>query len=288
VGETMTLFKFIKEKEKEALALDKEESSIVLLLEHVLNCETNELYMKMHDELSEDVIDRFNKLFNIYLYENKPIQYIIGYSCFYGYDFIVNENVLIPRRETEELVENILYRYDEYFSGQKVDVCDVATGSGCIAITLAKEESNMNVCATDISFEALEVAEANNKKMEANVKFMQGDMLEPLKGKKFDIFVSNPPYIPEDEEVMSLVKDNEPNIALFGGMDGMKFYRIILSGVKELLKDKAMICFEHGYDKKDDMIKLANYYFPDSKVEVLKDLEGKDRMTFIYVGDFNE
>jgi release factor glutamine methyltransferase len=87
---------------------------------------------------------------------------------------------------------------------------------------------------------------------------------------------------------MSLVKDNEPNIALFGGNDGMKFYRIILSGVRELLKDKAMICFEHGYDKKEDMIKLANHYFPDSKVEVLKDLEGKDRMTFIYVGDFDE
>lgn len=284
----MTLFKFIKEKEREALALEKEESSVVLLLEYVLNCETNELYMKMHDELEQEVVDRFNSLFNIYLYENKPIQYIIGYSCFYGYDFIVNENVLIPRRETEELVENILYRYDEHFGGKKVNVCDVATGSGCIAITLAKEESNMTVCATDISFEALEVAEANNKKLEANVKFMQGDMLEPLKGMKFDIFVSNPPYIPEDEDIMSLVKDNEPDIALFGGMDGMKFYRIILSGVKELLNDKAMICFEHGYDKKDDMIKLANYYFPNSKVEVLKDLEGRDRMTFIYVGDFNE
>ena len=284
----MTLFKFIKDKEREALANDKEESSVVLLLEHVLGCETNELYMKMHDELSDDTVEKFNKLFNIYLFENKPIQYIIGYSCFYGYDFIVNENVLIPRRETEELVENILYRYDEYFGGKKVDVCDVATGSGCIAITLSLEEPNMNVCATDISFEALDVASANNKKLGANVNFIQGDMLEPLKGQKFDIFVSNPPYIPEDEDVMSLVKDNEPNIALFGGNDGMKFYRIILSGVKGLLKDKAMICFEHGYDKKEDMIKLANHYFPDSKVEVLKDLEGKDRMTFIYVGDFNE
>jgi release factor glutamine methyltransferase len=105
---------------------------------------------------------------------------------------------------------------------------------------------------------------------------------------KFDIFVSNPPYIPEAEEVMDLVKDNEPNIALFGGSDGMKFYRIILSGVKPLLKDKAIIAFEHGYDKKEEMIKLANTYFPNSKVEVLKDLENKDRMTFIYVGDFNE
>ena len=111
-------------------------------------------------------------------------------------------------------------------------------------------------------------------------------MLEPLKGRKFDIFVSNPPYIPYNEEVMSLVKDNEPNIALFGGSDGMKFYRIILKNVKNYLKKKAIIAFEHGYDKKEEMIKLANTYFPNSKVEVIIDLEGKDRMTFIYVGDF--
>ena len=85
---------------------------------------------------------------------------------------------------------------------------------------------------------------------------------------------------------MSLVKDNEPNIALFGGSDGMKFYKIILSGVKPFLNKKAMLAFEHGYDKKNEMIALANRYFPGSKVEVLKDLEGRDRMTFIYVGDF--
>ena len=133
--------------------------------------------------------------FDKYLHENKPIQYLIGTSCFYGYDFIVNENVLIPRFETEELVENILYKYDEHFGGKKVEVCDLATGSGCIAITLAKEEPNMHVVATDISKEALEVAKRNNEKFDANVKFLQGDMLTPLKGKKFDIFVSNPPYI---------------------------------------------------------------------------------------------
>ena len=245
----------------------------------------SELYLKIHSEVEEDVLVKFNEIFNRYLQNNEPIQYLIGYSCFYGYDFTVNENVLIPRYETEELVENILYRYDKHFGGKKVDVCDLATGSGCIAITLDLEEPNMNVIASDISFEALEVAEINNKKLGANVKFYQGDMLKPFEGKKFDIFVSNPPYIPADEEVMSLVKDNEPNIALFGGSDGMKFYRIILSGVRELLKEKAMICFEHAYDKKEEMIALANQYFPEAKVEVLKDLEGKDRMTFIYVGD---
>ena len=282
----MTYQKFIREKEKIAVENDKEESAVILLLEHVTKLETNYLYMRMQEEIEDNIVKEFNKIFDVYLYENKPIQYLIGYTNFYGYDFIVNEDVLIPRCETEELVENILYRYDEHFKGKKVNVCDLATGSGCIAISLDLEEPNMNVIGTDISDAALKVAKMNNEKMNANVKFLQGDMLEPLKGMKFDIFVSNPPYIPDDEEVMSLVKDNEPNIALFGGSDGMKFYRIILSQVKNYLNDKALIAFEHGYDKKKEMIALANEYFPNSKVEVLKDLEGRDRMTFIYVGDF--
>lgn len=282
----MTYQKFIKLKQNEAIENDKEESAVVLLLESVTKLETYELYLKMSEEIEEDIINKFDEIFNKYLHENKPIQYLIGYTTFYGYDFIVNDSVLIPRCETEELVENVLYRYDEHFGGKIVDVCDLATGSGCIAISLAKEEKNMRVIATDISPEALEVARKNNEKMGATVKFFEGDMLAPLGDMKFDIFVSNPPYIPEEEEVMSLVKDNEPNIALFGGSDGMKFYKIILSGLKPHLKEKAMIAFEHGYDKKDEMQKLAKFYFPKAKVETLKDLEGKDRMTFIYVGDF--
>lgn len=284
----MTYQQFIRQKEKQAIAQDKEESSVVLLLEHICGLETNALYLKMFEEIEEDIVRRFDSVFEVYLYQNKPIQYLIGTSCFYGYDFKVNEHVLIPRYETEELLEHILYRYDEYFKGQKVDVCDLATGSGCIAISLALEEKNMSVIATDISHEALEVAKENNEKFQAGVTFLQGDMLEPLKGRKFDIFVSNPPYIPTEEDVMPLVKDNEPNLALFGGTDGLKFYRIILSGVRPLLKERAIIAFEHGYDKKEEMLKLASTYFPDCRAEVLKDLEGKDRMTFIYVGDFNE
>ena len=282
----MTFLEFMRKKEEEAINNEKEESAVVLLLEHITGFETNELFMKRSEEISEDLINKFNEIFDKYLHENKPIQYLIGYSCFYGYDFVVNENVLIPRFETEELVENILYRYDEHFGGKKVEVCDLATGSGCIAIALAKEEPNMHVVATDISKEALEVAKLNNERLEANVKFLQGDMLAPLKGKKFYIFVSNPPYIPEDEEIQDLVKENEPNLALFGGEDGMKFYRIILSGVKPLLNKKAMIAFEHGYNKKEEMYNLAKKYFPQAKIECIKDLEGKDRMTFIYVGDF--
>ena len=282
----MTYLEFMKKKENEALENNKEDSAVVLLLEHICNLETNALFMKRGEEIEEEYVNKFNEIFDKYLHENKPIQYLIGTSCFYGYDFIVNENVLIPRFETEELVENILYKYDEHFGGKKVEVCDLATGSGCIAITLAKEEPNMHVVATDISKEALEVAKRNNEKFDANVKFLQGDMLTPLKGKKFDIFVSNPPYIPENEDVDSLVKDNEPNLALFGGNDGMKFYRIILQGLRPLLNKKALVAFEHGYDKKEEMLALCKKYFPECKAECIKDLEGKDRMTFIYVGDF--
>ncbi len=282
----MNYQQLIQSATHQAASYDKEEGAVFLLLQHVTNLTASNLYLKMNEEVPQNVVEAFHQLLDRYLLHNEPVQYLIGSSCFYGYDFIVNPSVLIPRRETEELVENILYRYDQYFKSQDVEVCDVATGSGCIGITLALEEPHMKVTATDISLEALEVARKNNEQLKANVTFIQGDMLEPLKGKKFDIFVSNPPYIPETEEVMPLVKDNEPNVALFGGKDGMKFYRIILSGVQPLLKDKAMICFEHGYDKKEAMLELAHTYFPNCRVEVLKDLEGKDRMTFIYVGDF--
>lgn len=284
----MKLQMLIKKAQDLAVEWGKEESAVILLLEHITGLKTNQLYLKMQEEIQEDLEQHFWELFHQYLEKNIPVQYLVGTSCFYGYDFKVNENVLIPRFETEELVENILYRYDQCFRGQIVDVCDLATGSGCIGIALALEEKKMKVIATDISPEALKVAKENNDALGATVTFLQGDMLEPLQGRRFDIFVSNPPYIPEDEPVMSLVKENEPNLALFGGKDGMKFYRIILSGVKPFLKDKAMLCFEHGFDKKEEMIALATQYFPSARVEVLKDLEGKDRMTFIYVGDFNE
>lgn len=282
----MNYQKLIQEAENLAIEYEKEESAVYLILEHVTKWSSTELYMQLHKEVSKEVYESFYQIYHRYIYKNEPVQYLIGTSCFYGYSFKVNENVLIPRYETEELVEKILYCYDQHYKGQRVDVCDLATGSGCIGVTLALEEPNMKVVATDISKKALEVAKENSLTLGASVEFLEGDMLEPVKNRKFDIFVSNPPYIPEDEEVMSLVKDNEPHIALFGGKDGMKFYRIILNGVKPLLKDKAVICFEHGYNKKEEMILLAKEYFPNARVEVLKDMEGKDRMTFIYVGDF--
>lgn len=267
---------------------NKEESAALYLLEYVTNMSSPVLYSHIEDTCSDEISSKLFKYLDMHVKDNKPVQYIIGLAPFYGYDFKVNEDVLIPRYETEELVENVLLKYDEYFKGQKVDLCDVATGSGCIGITLKLEEPNFNVTITDISKSALEVAKFNANKLGADVTILEGDMLEPLKGKKFDILVSNPPYIPDGENVMSIVKDNEPNIALFGGVDGLKFYDIILSGAKDILKEKSIIAFEHGYDKKEVMVSLCKKYFPNSKVISLKDMQNLDRMTIVINGFKNE
>lgn len=279
--------RFLKEKEALALSLGKEESAALIYLMHVTGYDSTSLYIHMFDEISEEVIDKFNEGFNRYLYHNEPIQYLTNYQTFFGYDFYVDNRVLIPRFETEELVENVLMYYDEFFYGKEVDLCDIGTGSGAIAISLSKEEPLMKVVASDISKEALEVAEINNQKFDANVTFLLGSMVEPLVGKKFDIIVSNPPYIPNNEEVQSLVKDNEPNVALFGGEDGLDFYRIILRDAKLIMKEKVLIAFEHGYNKNQEIEDLAHLYFPTAKVVHKKDMQGRDRMSFIFVGDFN-
>ncbi len=252
------------------------------LLMHVSNLTPAQFYLAFNEEVTPEVEARFMSGIERYL-NYVPIQHIIGYQTFYGYDFIVNEDVLIPRRETEELVEQVLYYYDDHFQGQKIDLCDIGTGSGCIAITLSKEEPNLNVVAADISAKALVVAKQNNDKLGANVRFFEGDLLSPLKGMKFDIIVSNPPYIPNQEDVAKIVKTHEPNIALFGGDTGLIFYERILKDAKNYLKDKGLIAFEHAYDKRQELYDLAKHYYPQANIIQLKDLSGKDRMTLIEV-----
>ena len=279
---------FLEKYQTQAVERGLEESAILLLLLHESKLSSAELYLKMNDQIEQNVIDSFEEDVKKYFNDNVPIQYIIGTSCFYGDDFNVNENVLIPRYETEELVENVLFLYDDYFKPNDVDVVDIGTGSGCISCTLALEEPHMHVCATDISFEALGVARENALKLDAKVDFYQGNMLEPVMDKKFDILVSNPPYIPASENVDPLVKDNEPNIALFGGDDGLKFYHIILSNAPKIMKDKCILGFEHGYNKTQEIEAICKEYFPDAKIYTKKDLQGLDRMTFVIRGFNNE
>ena len=263
---------------------EREESGALFLLEHASGLESKDLFEALDKEVPEEIINKYKEYLDEHAISNKPIYYIIGHAPFYGYEFIVNENVLIPRFETEELVENVLMQYDKYFKGKPIKACDIATGSGCIGLTLKLEQPNMDVTITDISDEALKVAAANAKELGADVRILQGDMVQPVMNERFDLIVSNPPYIPEHEEVQTIVKDNEPNIALFGGEDGMKFYRVIMRDASKILNDNAILAFEHGFDKKNEMIELAKQYFSGAKILSLKDLEGKDRMTIIIKG----
>ncbi len=267
----------------EAYAVDnhKEEMAVKILMMHFARMSSSDLLLHMDKEMPKDVYDAFLYGVDRYVAKNIPVQHITGYEYFYGHQFTVNKDVLIPRFETEELVANVLLIYDEVFEGKEVEVVDIGTGSGCLAITLDIEEKNMHVTATDISGKALDVAKQNNSKLGGKVTFLQGDMLIPLQGKRFDILVSNPPYIPNEEYVEDLVKDNEPSVALFGGKDGLDYYRAIIEGAEDILNEKYIIAFEHAFDKAKELKKLIKKHVKDVEIIQKRDLQGKDRMTFI-------
>ena len=279
-----TVKELIKQAESRLDDSNKDVNVAKVLFYHLANKEPHELYLMYDEEVDKDLEKQFLMGMEEY-YNGRPIQYIKGVETFFGRDFKVNENVLITRYETEELVENILYRIDDYFSGYKnITLCDVGTGSGAIAISLALEEPKLKVYATDISDLALTVAKENANNLKADVEFLAGDMLQPLieKNLKVDIFVSNPPYIPQEQEIEAVVKDNEPHVALFGGNDGLYFYRKIFEGVNELLNERALLAFEMGFDQRELMEEALQKYFPNDPYEIIKDINGKDRMLFIY------
>ena len=279
-----TVKELIKLAESRLDDASKDVNVAKVLFYHLADKQPHELYLMYDEEVSSELEAKFLAGMEEY-YQGKPIQYIKGVENFFGRDFKVNEDVLIPRYETEELVENILYRIDDYFAEyQSITLCDVGTGSGAIATSLALEDPRLKVFATDISLKAVTVAKDNAKNLGANIEFMVGDMLEPLLENeiKVDIFVSNPPYIPQEQEIEAMVKDNEPHVALFGGNDGLYFYRKIFQGVEPLLQERALLAFEMGFDQRELMEAALQEYFPNDPHEIIKDINGKDRMLFIY------
>ena len=217
--------------------------------------------------------------------KDEPMAHVLGYSWFYGYKMIVNGDVLIPRVETEELCAQILARMDEFFPDyEKIECADVGTGSGAIAIAVAREEPKVVMHATDISEEALVTARKNAEINEAEIDFTAGDMLEPLieQGRKLDVLISNPPYIPAEEHMEKSVVDFEPHVALFGGSDGLFFYRKIFERCQEVLKEKAFMAFEIGWDQRERMSALVEEMLPGHEYEIIRDMSGKDRMLFVY------
>ena len=248
-----------------------------MLLAILLNVNSLELLLMLDKEVSEDIIAQYKEQV-LMVKENVPIQYVIGNVNFYGNTFKVNKNVLIPRFETEELVENTIKLINENFD-YPVNIIDLGCGSGCIGLSLKKKLANANITLLDISEASLEVAKENANNLDCDVEFIQSDMWDSVTN-KYDIVISNPPYIRNDEEIEDIVYNNEPHIALFGGVDGLDLYRKIRKDLLNHVNNRFLIAFEIGDQEKDAVVNL----FSDlDSVEIItkKDLSNRDRMVFI-------
>ena len=230
-----------------------------------------ELLKKLYPNNMDEIIKKINN--------DYPIQYLIGDVDFYGYTIKVDERALIPRFETEGLVDNLIKLIKTQTNYPALKILEIGTGSGCIAITLSKE-LDTTVDALDISKDAIDLASSNAVLNNANVNFALGDIKNCTISKKYNILVSNPPYVKYDEPVDPATK-YEPQNALFALNNGLEFYKIILKRSKEFLASKNIIAFEIGCTEGQDITNIAKSYYPNAYIQVKKDLAGKYRYIFI-------
>ncbi|MCT8140086.1 peptide chain release factor N(5)-glutamine methyltransferase [Anaerobacillus sp. CMMVII] len=255
-----------------------------ILLKHLLKIDRAKLFAMLQDELSPEVETAFKEALEK-VAKGIPVQHLTGVEDFYGRQFVVNENVLIPRPETEELVYGLLDRIGRLFPNElPLSVVDIGTGSGAIAITLAKENRNLQVTTVDISTAAIEVAKINAANLAADVRFLEGDLLQPLimEDAKVDVVVSNPPYISEADfqQLATNVRDYEPTLALVGGVTGYELYEKLIAQIPAVLKEKGIIAFEVGVGQSEHVAALIIGQFPHAKTEIVLDINGKDRMVY--------
>ena len=248
-----------------------------LLLEFVCDTNRNTLLVHGDREVTDAEAAKYEEVLAVRA-KRIPIQQIMGVQEFMGLEFAVNEHVLIPRQDTEILVEEVLKHIHD---GMRV--LDMCTGSGCILVSLMHYSNDCSGVGADLSTEALRVARSNAEKLlsaEKSVEFIQSDLFEQITG-KFEIIVSNPPYIRPDviETLMPEVRDHEPMMALDGGADGLDFYREIVSGSKEYLAGGGMLFFEIGYDQGED-VKTLMEQSGFVEVNVVQDYAGLDRVVY--------
>ncbi|MFD2209939.1 peptide chain release factor N(5)-glutamine methyltransferase [Virgibacillus halophilus] len=260
-----------------------EENAAQMLLQHYLGVTRAQLFARMQDPVPLEVMQQFERAVRQHAETGIPVQHLMGYTEFYGRRFSVNEAVLIPRQETEELI----YHAISYLKGivahhPSCTIVDVGTGSGIIAITLALELPQTTVFATDISGAALEMAKKNAEQHGADITFLQGNFLEPIANQaiKADLIVSNPPYIAwsEAESLSKTVKDYDPALALFAEDDGLAAYREIIRQLPAVLEKQGKVMFEIGHQQGQAVKEIIVNAFPESEPDVLQDMNGKDRM----------
>lgn len=254
-----------------------------LLLQYHLDVSREVYLQNMQINVPEMVCEHFMMDVKRHVLEGVPVQHMMGYEYFYGRKFKVNEHVLVPRMETEELVLHVIETVKQQFEGESITLVDVGTGSGVIAITLALELENVDVVAVDISQEALVVARENAKRLEANVTFLEGDFLQPVIDAKIQphIIVSNPPYIKltDEEELADTVVDFDPHLALFGGVDGLDAYRKITAQTTSLPREKFCgLYYEIGYNQANEVKEIVQRVYPASDPQCIKDINQNDRI----------
>ena len=248
------------------------------LMRERLDWSKTELVMQYRNVMPVSELKQFERDFEQFL-KGLPMQQIIGHEWFYNRKFKVTEDTLIPRPETEEWLEQVLTDLPQ----EPLTVVDIGTGTGIIGLTVKLERPADDVTITDISKEALDVAKENAQVLGAVVTAELGDLFDPLVGKKFDVIISNPPYISEDEiNVMDQsVLDYEPKSALFADEDGLAIYKRMAESIEKYLKPNGRIYLEIGYQQGDSVSRLFKNAFPDAKVTVWQDFNQLDRVVAV-------
>lgn len=249
------------------------------LMRERLGWSKTELILNYKNDMPKDQIEQFEADFKEFV-EGKPMQQIIGHEWYFERKFNVTSDTLIPRPETEEWQNRVL----ENLSDQPLNVLDIGTGTGVLAITHQLERPNDSVTATDISPQALDVAKENAKRLEADVQFKLGHLLEPVEDEQFDLILCNPPYIGEDEtkEMDQTVLDHEPKRALFAKDNGLAIYKELAESIPAYLKPRGRVFFEIGHQQGDAVTKLFDKTFPEATVECWQDFNQLDRVVAIY------
>ena len=277
----MKLAQIFKDFEEKLIVQGEEAESLSFVYRSLKNLSFTDFVFALQQEVTEEEKQFVEEIFKK-LAAHIPAQYIIGHAEFFGMQLKVDERVLIPRPETEELVDLILTENPE----KNLKVLDIGTGSGAIALALAKNRPDWSVTAADISQDALDLSLENANAQNLNLSFIKSDCFSEISA-KYDIIVSNPPYISrEDQEEVGLnVLHSEPHLALFADEDGLAIYRRIAEDSKDYLNDGGKIYLEIGYKQGQSVPALFMENLPEKRVRTLKDQFGQDRMVVIDDGE---
>lgn len=278
-----TYSEIINEADKRILAVS-EYSEARYLMREICENQDIDLYANLDNFIDDSVNKVFQEGVNR-LCKHEPVAHILGYSWFYGRKFHVNDDVLIPRGETEQLVLNTILEVEDKFESFDLDLLDLACGSGAIGVSLKLEEPDLKVSIADISSDALKVAQKNAESLNAKLRVVESDMLQEFikNDEKFDVIVCNPPYILNDEKLQESVVEFEPHLALFGGEDGLDFYRQVLEESKSVLNSPGILAFEMGYDQKENLSREILKVYPEAELKHFKDFAGLDRMIIVLI-----